>query len=78
MLPVFIVGTSQHLMNYIRQVSAEFEDICVYKSLDTYPTGHQLDQLICGYNPEIILFEFGSGPGILEFTRAVQSRRLPS
>ena len=74
MLPVFIVGTSQHLMNYIRQVSAEFEDICVYKSLDTYPTGHQLDQLICGYNPEIILFEFGSGPGILEFTRAVQSR----
>lgn len=72
MLPVLIFGTTQPLLNYTRQVCAEFPDICVYKIIPTFPTGRALDQLIIAYNPHIILFELNSDPEVLAFLSAVQ------
>lgn len=57
MLTALIFGGTKPLTEYVNQVCAEFDDICVYKSLDSYPAPYDAVRMLNSYSPEVVFVQ---------------------
>jgi len=61
MLNVVIIACDQPLAGYLREVCAEFPNICIYKTLDFATSHYELARTFNSYSPDIV-FLVGSDP----------------
>ncbi len=73
MLTAVMVGSTRDLLSYMQQICAEFEGLCVYKSLDSYPHPHELIRLLNAYAPEVVFLETGGSETPLALARQIRS-----
>jgi len=57
MLSTLIVGNNIPLMQYVRQVTGEFDDICVYKIIDDSMSSYEFARNLATYAPDVIFIE---------------------
>jgi DNA-binding NarL/FixJ family response regulator len=57
MLSTLIVGNNSPLMQYVRQVTGEFDDICVYKIIDDSMSSYEFARNLATYAPDVIFLE---------------------
>ena len=60
MLAAIMIGPNRQLVNVLRDVAAQFEDLCIYKILTVYPGPNELASLLNVFTPEIVFLEAGS------------------
>jgi len=57
MLSTLIAGNNIPLMQYVRQVTGEFDDICVYKIIDDSTSSYEFVRNLATYAPDVIFME---------------------
>ena len=53
MLSTIVIGTDPRMVNYLRQVCAEFTNICVYKTLPLTARSYEIISALSHYAPDI-------------------------
>jgi pilus assembly protein CpaE len=60
MLTTLIFGVTQSLTEYVSHLCGESGDICVYKTLDSYRSPHEVARLLNTYCPELIFLQLAA------------------
>lgn len=60
MLTALIFGVTPSLTEYVSHLCAEFGDICVYKTLDSYRSPHDVARLLNTYCPELVFLQLAA------------------
>lgn len=60
MLSTLIVGNTIPLLQYVRQVIGEFDDICVYKVIEDSVSSHEFVRNLGTYEPDVTFIEIGA------------------
>lgn len=60
MLSGLTFGPNRPLVDFIKEMSAEVGDLCLYKTVPAYPTPHELVQLLNVFTPEVVFVDVES------------------
>lgn len=71
MLSAIVFGRTPALINYLRQICAEFPDICIYKIVDSFPKEHAVMRLLNSYEPDIVFFEVDPDEHAVAFVESI-------
>ncbi len=74
MLTALILAETEWLELHIRQMCAEFKDICLYRGLDHFPSPSEALRLMNRFEPEILFVEFVSIDAIRQLESEVRLR----
>ena len=73
MLSAITFGPNRPLVDYINEMSAGVGDLCVYKTIHSYPNPHELLQLMNVFAPEVVFLDIESSPAGLELAKEVRA-----
>jgi pilus assembly protein CpaE len=73
MLSAITFGPNRLLVNSIQELSASLGDLWIYKTLYSYPSGHELVQLLNIFSPEVVFLDIESSPAALDLAREIRA-----
>ena len=73
MLAAVTFGGNRELVDAISEMCAGLGDVCVYKTLHTYPTPEELVQVLGIITPELVLFDLESSDAGLRLAREMRA-----
>ena len=73
MLAAITLGLNRLMVNYIKELASQMGDLCVYKTLYSYPYPHELVQLLNVFTPEVVFLDIQSSEAALELAKEIRS-----
>ena len=73
MLAAVTFGPNRLLTGHIEETAAELGDLCVYKTLHSYPNPHELVQLLNIFTPEVVFLDISLPEPALEVVKEIRA-----
>src|SRR6185369_3221883 len=81
MLTGLIIGITPEVVGHVSDLCGRSADICVYKTLESYPNLHEVARLINTYAPDVVFLqvwtpaESGVRPAVREIVEEIRMAR---